>query len=477
MGIVRDAYIEKVMNDAEARRNALQRYQDYYDGDHDVKLPDEVKNVSPIVDNVCQTVVDDPVTLLVGTAPDISLNDNKADTDDKEPERWLRNEVLLPSRFSTSLLRGCRVANIKGEAWIYIYWDERYKAPRLKILRPDIIYPIVDEMDYEELLGLVIKYPRDNGSVYCAIWTPETFEEYETDDKSHASSKNLTEIRRTWRSARGKTPEQAVMTNPYGFIPFRQFKVKAVDSEFGVSCLQPLVSTEKVMGMQDALNKGLTDMIKMLDSQAFRHLWATGITTDDVANFKQGANKLWYTTNPDAQFGAIENTDPMGSINAINLLLERISKVTATPVQAFYKDNQAPQSGKALRIQRFDQIQKVNEQRTLLEEAIIDAIKMALQMEAMFGSHDYVDFIPSVNFHDGMPIDRKEIAEIHEIEARNGWKSNQTIMGERGIEDVEAERKRIEEEHEAREARANRMAALSLYGHIDENNDEDENDA
>jgi hypothetical protein len=113
---------------------------------------------------------------------------------------------------------------------------------------------------------------------------------------------------------------------------------------------RPYSQIEKVMDLQDAVNKMLSDMMVAAEFGAFAQRWA--ISTADASDLKNGPNKIWWLPagqvgEQQSQVGQFPQTDLDGFLTAIDKMAAAMAFISKTP-KHFFMNAGADVSGDAL---------------------------------------------------------------------------------------------------------------------------------
>lgn len=125
-----------------------------------------------------------------------------------------------------------------------------------------------------------------------------------------------------------------VLRNPLGVVPV----VPLLNRPRILDCGAGTSEIEAVIGLQDALNKLLADLLVASEFSAFRQRWATGleVPTDPETNapvepFSAAVTRLWVSEDDRTRFGSFEATPLANYTAAIELLVQHLASQTRTP--------------------------------------------------------------------------------------------------------------------------------------------------
>lgn len=451
-------------------------HEKYYDGDLGIRIP---SNVGLLLDpelayagNFCRSVVDAAVGFLSGGPLSIEIvlpkgeepeEDDEGtqeqaledlDTDRREAEAWVykifRDSKLLFENFTKAL----RIQGKKGEFALKIYpalENNTIISYKISVLRPDICFPKWKDEEYEEMEYFAIKYQRLNPKTgkeeffAQVLWHDKVQEYVKPINNPHLREWVLWD---EWE------------TN-YGFIPIIWVRNKADDGPWSESDI-----TSDLKDIQDGFNKLLTDLFHTADSEAFRTAFILGASPpkkEDGTPIKieSGPGKIHWIPGMGEKVPQLGHFPPSnfdGLLNSIDKVLDLVSVVSKVPKNELSRSGSGSvPTGVALKTIYQPFIGKCDEKRGLLKDGIERLIGYLFKMAEVDGVN--VDFKireyeSKVYIEHGLPSDEKEQMEVLEAELRNKIKSRETAMQERGIEDIEEEKERIQAE----------MQEMDVYG-------------
>lgn len=432
-------------------------YQDYYNGDHEIHLPPALKQALEsdfkVISNYCKTVVDKAVGYLcskpisIEVVPDtFDLSEEEAENirkREEQAERMLYNVYRNNHFLKQNIVKLIRVQGKKGEVFVKCYVDETDKNAiwpedkiKLKVLRPDIVFPKFKDDDYEvyEYIAIVFNRFDERGHVYkyAQVFWDDVIREY---------------VSRGGRENWEMTNE---VPNKIGMIPIIHIKNNEDDTPWGRSDI------EDIMTLQDAINKSLTDLAYNADYQAFQRVIVTGhsevaLSPEEALkpeNQKNtGPGSMTSIPEPEANVYVIEPADSSRLIEIIKTIRQEISANARVPQIALSQaDGAGAASSLALRIHYQPLDEKCSEKATLVANGLQQVNRIIFAYYKQLTGVDFTDMYTEIRFSKSMPVDRMEEAQIHQIEDQNKWKSKDTIRKERGVDDPEEEAEKIKQE-------------------------------
>jgi len=468
--VTSSSFLEWIHNEDDHERiNIYKENQKYYEGDLDVKIPSNIKAliskefaftgnlIRPVVDASVRHLAKEPPTIEVKTLEGEDTENEDVRNDISSAENFLYT-VFRESKLKVkNFLKALRIQSKKGEFALKAYSvlddDGNIQGYKISVLRPDICYPKWKDEEYEEMEYFSIKYKRTNPETgelewFAQVLCPNEIREY-TKPIGATDYEQWREIN-SWE------------TN-YGFIPVEWGTNKADDKPWSESDITP-----DLKDIQDALNKAITDLSYAIDSESFRTAFILGASpekdprTGEPKPLKGGPGKIHYipsqgeSSNP--SLDELSPSNFQGLLSCIDKYLDIVSMITNTPKNELAQTSSGNvPTGVALRTIYQPFTGKVNEKAGLFSSALERISQKLLLMAHRDGfDTDFREGNYGINIHikTSLPADEVEQASIHEKEDNNNWKSKETIMQERGIEDIESEKEKISDE----------MQEAALYG-------------
>lgn len=203
-----------------------------------------------------------------------------------------------------------------------------------------------------------------------------------------------------WVSADGQTtglaggsleplPGDEMVENPYGVVPV----IPLVNRP---RLLHPSASEiKKVLPMQDAVNKLISDMMVASEYQAYRQRWATGLELPTIYDedgepvpqdkqitdlWQHAIDRLWYTEDTETKFGEFSSTNLVPFTTAIEMLVQHIASQTRTPPHYFYLSGQFP-SGESIKSAETGLVAKVMRKQRFFGESWEEVMRFAFAIE------------------------------------------------------------------------------------------------
>ena len=353
------------------------RYDNYYDGDHDQVLSDQVRSVFATLFkglryNLCPNVVDTLADRLVITG---------------------------------------FVANERVQAMIDGIWTDRRMQSRSNVVHTDavkrgdgfvIVWPGADGRPaiYPQSRGVMAVRYEDNGdaeqiaeAVKC--WTVDTpsgrkelrvtryladrIERYLSHNATNGIPDNLAGL--AWY---GADEAESVIPNPYGRVPVFHFTNALRVNKFAQS------EIKDVLPLQDGLNKTLVDMMVGSEFHGLPQRWVTGLekfrdpqTGQEIKPFTTGADRIWTVASETVKFGQFDAADLEQFLGVVNAYVDAIARVSRTPPHLFMRNTGDFPSGESLRTAEAPLLSKVHKRQSVWGDVWEDVIGFAAQISGI----------------------------------------------------------------------------------------------
>lgn len=434
-------HLKRMADLGDKRVNRYALFEAYYKGRHNVTLTERQTALLDsaglgFADNFCDSVVDAKAQRMTVETFDVKGPlDTRADAFKDNLER-----IWKASRMTA----GSKVAHVqtlmKGDGFIGAEWDDTLGSARLRFQRPDNCKPIYADDDPDRMDAFVKRWkenaiavtnPNGRAVLRMNIYYPDRIEKYYAPvNEGERWYPHIDLGDATW-----PLPWMDGAGEPIG-IPYVHLRNKAVGCDWGQSEL------DKVVPMQDLLNKWMLDLDLVMDEQGWAQRWATGVTTNDAMQVGHGI--LLEAANADAKFGQFDAADPVGLLKSIEAALQHISGSTSTPMHLLMMRGEVP-SGEALKSAEAGLVAAVEDRLPEYGDGWEDALRIAQRItnahpdaptEHQFADHAEYD-VDTV--WDGVAT-RDEPRELGYVEGlvRLGL-SRETGLTMLGIKDAEEE--------------------------------------
>ena len=446
------------INDAERheRFNNYKTYEDYWLGNYDeIPFSREVEAALSvdiaIKANMCFPIINAKVQYILGEEPVnvVVSGDEKSDEVIKDAEAWLID--IYENNFLTynNMLKLIRGMSIKGDGYIRLSLPDEFKRGgfqdnlKVRVIDPKFVLQKYRSDDYEELELVAIKsydYNEKGELQWTAqVWYEDVLETWTLDSADPTREDQNAIDHEWWRDD--------VLENPFGFIPVVHFPNLINQQAYGISDLH------NVTTLQCALIKYLTDQAITADYQAYKRLFITGAMTIPGKQWSIDPGTITEIPDAEAKIHEIDAGDLKAFLDAVDQTIDLMCLVTQTPRIALNKSEGGVPSGIALEIQFLPLKSKTAETKAILKAGFQKINKMLLELGTEMDGQQFGDLKADVNFVGGLPVDSTAMVENHTKQIANKTLSRESAMQAEGIEDIEAEKEKIDSEDFANNAR------------------------
>jgi hypothetical protein len=195
-----------------------------------------------------------------------------------------------------------------------------------------------------------------------------------------------------WRRETAQTGETAGRweedvgsgSNPLGVVPLIPLaNAPTLSNRLGRSDI------ERVIPLQNAVNKLCADMIVASEFAAYPQRWATGIeipvnpeTGEKMApNFLGGADRVWGVEDAGARFGNFSIADLAPYVKAIEMCIQHVAAQTRTPPHYLLGAMGSFPSGESLKATETGLVAKVRRKQLSFGEGWEEAVRLAFAVE------------------------------------------------------------------------------------------------
>jgi len=434
--LVHDSFLQWLHNEREhARIYNYKFYSDYYNGEQDVDIPEKVKAALEselgTVMNYCRLIVNTSVDYIAGGDITVEVKDDLA------AEEFLNDIYDENDLLTMEMMKLVTIMGKKGDVFTKLFIEDN--QIKINVLRPQICFPRYKTDDYKKMIYCAIQWWEDEdkydktevGKWHAQVFRPDRVDEYELESDKES---NIESQRTNWQLVDSKK-------NVLGFIPIIHFKNTVDDLEFGVSDLQVMTD------LQDALNKTITDMLMVMDTQAFQRVWVFGSTSPKGVEVSVAPGMVTEVPDATGHLSIIEPAAVEPFVVAMSSIIDHIMTITSTSkVQIMKPDAPLPPSGFALRMHYIPTERKADKKLAVMQSGFRNLNGMILKAAKILNQGDFGDPLPKTRIHFdlGLPIDELSKMQTDEGKIRMGTKSPWTVMEEDGVEDIPLEMERID---------------------------------
>lgn len=389
-------FLKKAADLGKERLDNYALFEQYYEGEHQVELPDRVKQFLERKgvewnENFIETIVDTfAARMSISGFTTSELEEPESGEVDAEGKPlkaqddladWLQDYVWEKNRMDALQSIVHFTAIQKGDSFLLTDWDNRRGCPRLSFNRPEVMKPVWNDdglMEYcvkiwdTEVKSLTnptgLKTRRMN------VYYPGRVEKYfrlsnAGDDKW---SLHLDDDDTTW-----PTPWVDAAGEPLG-IPVFHFANKPTGKHWGRS------EIKSALPQQNALNKQILDLLIVMDTMGYPQRWGTGI--EDGGALKTAPGEVWTTPQPGPNFGQFEMAPLEGPLAAIEATVLRMSGRSRTPAHLLVVSTGDAPSGEALKTAESGLTSKAKYNAVFWGDTWSDVMLMAVKLAQVYGT-------------------------------------------------------------------------------------------
>ena len=365
----RDTLIAALM----ARQPTIKRCDEYYRGEHRMAFTTAQFRetfgglFSAFADNWCDLIVDASAERLI--IEGFRFGDDAAD--DAAWEIWQRNGLDAESDMA-------HVEAIKlGAAYALVGPDDAGLASIQLEAATNAIVAMDPAQGRRRLAGLRM-WCDEWGDDHCVVYLPNSITYW---IKASGSSTK-------WSEDIGSGD------NPLSIVPLVPLpNAPTLSDRLGRSDI------ERVIPVQDAINKLCGDMIVASEFAAYPQRWATGIeipVNPDTgermaAKFLGGADRVWAIEATDAKFGNFSVSDLGIYVKAVEMLIQHVAAQTRTPPHYLLGAMGSFPSGESLKATETGLVAKVRRKMLSFGEGWEEAMRLAFAVEGDQAKSEMID--------------------------------------------------------------------------------------
>lgn len=342
---------------------ALLLYDSYYAGAHALsfatsKFRETFGNLfAAFADNWCDLIVDSVVERLRVDGFRIGTNDPVAEGDEAAWQIWQANGMDAESNMA-------HLESVKlGSAYVLAGPGLSATDPALQVLSAYEAIVATDPAQPRDRLAALRTWRDEVGTERATLYLPD----------------------RIYWWARSKDSEPWEPDLGSGRNPLRTVQVVPLANTPSLRHRQGRSEIDRVIPLQDAVNKLVADMIVASEYAAFRQRWATGVEIPNdpttglpmTDQYLSAVSRMFTVPAPDAKFGDFEVTDLSNYVNAVEMLIQHVAAQTRTPPHYLLGQSGAFPSGESLKATETGLVAKVRRKQLVLGEAWEDAMRLA----------------------------------------------------------------------------------------------------
>jgi hypothetical protein len=364
----RDALLGMLAN----RLPAIHRLDDYYRGKHRMAFTTAQFRqtfgalFAAFADNWCDLVVDASAERL--RVEGFRFGDDTAD--DAAWEIWQRNGLDAESDMAhtEAIKLGC--------AYALVGPDDAGKAT-IQLEAADKAIVAMDPAQGRKRLAGLRTWCDEWGGEHAALYLPDETVWWERPDE-YAQ----------WQEGIGSGK------NSLGVVPLIPLaNAPTLNDRLGRSDI------ERVVPLQDAVNKLCGDMIVASEFAAYPQRWVTGIeipvnpNTGEkmAAEFLGGADRIWGVESDTARFGNFAVSDLGIYVRAIEMLIQHVAAQTRTPPHYLLGSSGSFPSGESLKATETGLVAKVRRKMLTFGESWEECLRLAFAIEGQQAKAELID--------------------------------------------------------------------------------------
>lgn len=351
-------WIRRLDRELKRRRPTIERWDRYYEGDHPLTFATE--RFKQAFGGQFEELADNWMALVVDSVEErLNVEGFRFGADgDQSADRdawyvWQANNLDAESGLAHTEALACGSAYALVDPTVAVAERDGSAVPQVTVEHPSQMIVATSPENRRNRAAALKRWRDDDGRDLATLYLPETVFRLERQ-------------RGSWVPRRGV--DEAERPNPFGQVP-----------------VVPLLNRFRLLGdgkaehhnvipLQNAVNKLLADMIVASEFAAYFQRWATGLDVpeDDtgkaVAPFDVGLDKLLWTSDPEARFGAFPAADLANYTKAIELAIQHIASQSRTPPHYLLGSMGTWPSGESLRSTETGLVAKVRRRMRQFEE-------------------------------------------------------------------------------------------------------------
>lgn len=362
------------------RAKLLKEYDDYYEGRHDLEYASTKYRgafgglFDGFADNWCDLVVD-------ATRERLHIQGFRlGEATEGDTEAW---KIWQENSLDAGSHLGHTESLINGESAVLVWRDEDTDRPTISLEHPSQVVVVYDEDDTRKRAAALKVWESAWGDDFATLYLPGGI--YKFESKKGQRRSGLSGTRWAERQAGSETWP---LPNPMGVVPIVPLVNRPRLLEDGQS------EIKKVIPLQKAVNKLVTDMMVASEYGAYKQRWVTGIdiptdpdTGEPIEPFKAAVDRLWVGQPPETEdeetpaevkFGEFQETDLRNFVVGIEMLVQHIASQTRTPPHYFYLRGEFP-SGESIKSAETGLVAKVHDKQRFFGESWEEVIRLAFK--------------------------------------------------------------------------------------------------
>lgn len=378
-----------------ARRSDIERRLSYYEGKHKKWLIDPITK-QPTAENVtinlARKIIDQTVTFLFGTSPEITAGSTAIDADIEALEDANQDDL-----FYTNL---AKAGSIAGHCFVKLIPDES-RGVRWVMQDAELVSVFWSPSDSKKPMAYKIEWQVGKDDYRQDIaWITDINKWLVRDLKR--------EDKGDWKIVKDTIWE-------WEFPPIVDWQnIPDFTSYYGVSDLTAL-------DLNDSVNFTASNINRILKYHAHPKTIAIGVSVDQIK--ETSVDGLWAVENDNAKINNLEmQSDLQSSMNYLQFLQASFYSQQQAVDLASMKDRIGQITNFGLRTLFSDALSKNSVKQLLYGYGLKEIIYRSLEMMGKAVNPEDID----VKFADPLPLNEREIADLVKLEIESGTISKQT---------------------------------------------------
>jgi hypothetical protein len=387
-----------------ARQDEVIAAREYYDGIHNVELPERTRqflatrNDRMFTMNYCPMIVNAKADRLRLNAFNVEGDTDQSDT----LWRWWRRNNMDRKQNIVH-----RQAVRDGDAFVLIEWDIKSDMPKFSV-EPAFAgdgMQVYYKEEYREEIDFASKHWRierganagkqrrlnlyfpdriekyvSTDGVVMGNWMPYISEDTPPDDVRMGA---LGQCAVYWHTTTGTESGE-----PLG-VPVAHFKHNDVGESYGTSHLA------NVIPVQDLINKAMIDLIASADANGFGLLVGYGTLAWTQTQVGPGAIAAVEQPPTSAKLEKLAADNPQNLLAVYNALVMEAARISGTPLSYFQSSGQTPAEG-TMKQQEITLVTQVEKSQTDFGNAWERMMRIARRLHNAYSSSDTLDEDPLI---------------------------------------------------------------------------------
>ena len=328
-----------------ARRPVIDKAQNYYDGAHNLAFAGEKFLAAfgglfrAFSDNWCGVVANAPEERMQVNG--FRVNDNPR-ADDGAKALWEASEMDLQS--SMGHLDGFIAGAFFATVWPS---EDGENVPEITVESAKATIVECHPKIRKRRTAALRTWLADDGYEHAELFLPEEVYLWRSKSKvtAYASPENARWVIEDQLDVSDSLDVNGAMVNPYGVVPVVEFLNRPRLTRSPRAGFGGHSELASIVPLQDAVNKLVADLMVASEHTAYPQRWLTGYEGQDLLDpatgkptgatlppsFKPGPGNLWWLEDTEAKFGTFEATNLDGYVKAVELVVQHIASISATP--------------------------------------------------------------------------------------------------------------------------------------------------